>query len=436
MPKKRIPPSQKMNNDIHRLRYELGEADINPKDITRQMLGIFVRQAVQQMLEHEVDEFIGQPYYGQGEKRNGYRNGYEPSKIKTAEGAIAVQRPQVRDSDTPFASQVWPHLKGYSERLEQMVVEMYVRGCSTRDIEELLKDHDGQLLLSKSTVSQMSKRLWSEYQTFIQKDLSGIDIVYLFMDAVFESLRMTKSPNEGVLVVWGIDSTGRKMLLHLQLGNRESYHNWQDTLRNLRKRGLKDPVLAVSDGAPGLIRALREVFSKTLRQRCLFHKKGNVLDKVPLEINSEMKVALNAVYYAVDLKAAYRAAEEFRQRYGKVYPSAVACFDDDLDACLNHLHCPLSHRRAISTTNLCERSFEEEKRRSKVIPRFFNEQSGIQLMFGTLIRAAGRWNRIKFTFQDQMKIVELREQLGHDAIKERKIQTKKCLMPSKFLQEK
>jgi transposase-like protein len=425
-----------MNNDIHRLRYELGEANTKPKDITRQMLGVIVRQAVQQMLEHEVDEFIGQPYYGQGEKRNGYRNGYEHSKIKTAEGAVEVERPQVRDADTPFNSQVWPHLKGHSERLEHMVVEMYVRGCSTRDIEELLKDHDGRLLLSKSTVSRLSKRLWDEYQAFIKTDLSDVDIVYIFMDAVFESLRMTKSPNEGILVVWGIDSTGRKMLLHLQLGNHESYHNWQDTLRNLRKRGLKDPVLAVSDGAPGLIRALREVFSKTLRQRCLFHKKGNVLDKVPLEIQSEMKAALNAVYYAVDLKAAHHAADEFRQRYGKVYLSAVACFDDDLDACLNHLRCPLSHRRAISTTNLCERSFEEEKRRSKVIPRFFNEQSGIQLAFGTLIRAASRWNRIKFTFQDQMKIMELREQLGHDAIKERKIQAKKRPMPSKFLQEK
>lgn len=436
MPTKRIPPSKQMNNEIQRLRYELGEDNVNPKNITRQLLEILVRKALHEMLEGEVDEFIEQPYYAQGEKRNGYRNGYEHGRIKTAEGALEVQRPQVRDAAEPFRSQVWPNLKGYSERLEHMVVEMYVRGCSTRDIEELLKDNQGQLLLSKSSVSRISKRLWDEYQAFIKTDLSGVDIVYLFMDAVFESLRLTKSPNEGILVIWGIDSTGHKMLLHLQLGNRESYHNWQDALRNLRKRGLKDPVLAVSDGAPGLIRALREAFPKTLRQRCLFHKKGNVLDKVPLEIHSEMKAALNAVYYAVDLKTARRAAEEFRQRYGKVYPSAVACFEDDLDACLNHLRCPAKHRRAISTTNLCERSFEEEKRRSKVIPRFFNEQSGIQLAFATLIRASARWHRIKFTFQDQVKIMELREQLGHDAIKERKVKSKKCLMPSKFLQEK
>ena len=436
MPQKRIPPSKQMNNEINQLRYELGEENANPKDITRQMLSILVRKAVQEMLESEVDEFIGQPYYAQGEKRNGYRNGYEHGRIKTAEGAIEVCRPQVRDAGEGFQSQVWPNLKGYSERLEHMVVEMYVRGCSTRDIEDLLKDNQGQLLLSKSSVSRISKRLWDEYQTFIKTDLSGVDIVYIFMDAVFESLRMIKSPNEGILVVWGIDATGRKMLLHMQLGNRESYHNWQDALRNLRKRGLKDPVLAVSDGAPGLIRALREAFPKTLRQRCLFHKKGNVLDKAPLEIHSEMKAALNAVYYAVDLKAAKRAAEEFRQRYGKIYPSAAACFEDDLNACLNHLRCPLKHRRAISTTNLCERSFGEEKRRSKVIPRFFTEQSGIQLAFGTLIRAAARWNKIKFTFQDQMKILELREQLGHEAIKERKFKSQKHLVPSKFLQEK
>lgn len=436
MPKKRIPPSKQMNNEINHLRYELGEDTTNPKDITRQILGILIKKALQEMLESEVDEFIGQPYYSQGEKRNGYRNGYEPGRIKTAEGAVEIQRPQVRNAEETFQSQVWPNLKGYSERLEHMVVEMYVRGCSTRDIEDLLKDNQGQLLLSKSSVSRISKRLWDEYQAFIKTDLSGVDIVYIFMDAVYESLRMLKSPNEGILVVWGIDAAGRKMLLHMQLGNRESYHNWQDALRNLHKRGLEDPVLAIHDGAPGLIRALREALPKTLRQRCLFHKKGNILDKVPLEIHSEMKAALNAVYYAVDLKTAHRAAQEFRQRYGKVYPSAVACFEDDLDACLNHLRCPLKHRRAISTTNLCERSFGEEKRRSKVIPRFFNEQSGIQLAFATLIRASARWNRLKFTFQDQAKIMELREQLGHDAIKERKLLPKKNLMPSKFLQEK
>lgn len=186
---------------------------------------------------------------------------------------------------------------------------MYARGCSIRDIparqrlaggEELLKDKNGHILLSKSAISQLNQRLWEEYETFCQTDLSQHDVIYLFSDAVYESLRLHKSRKEGILVVWGILSNGSKVLLNMRLGNKESYEDWLEVFRDLKKRGLGDPILGTTDGAPGLIQAFEEIFSKTLRQRCLVHKKRNILNKVPSEVASEVKFHLNSVYFAVD----------------------------------------------------------------------------------------------------------------------------------------
>jgi len=338
---------------------------------------------------------------------------------------LTIERPQVRGGEAPFTSNTWKQFKNKTEQLEKMAVEMYVHGCSTRDIEELLRDEHGRILLSKSGVSQLNETLWKEYEAFCRRSLKGLDVVYIFIDAVYEPLRLIKSRQEAVLVICGILSSGQRILLSIRHGNKESYENCLEVFRDLKERGMCDPVLGVSDGAPGLIRAFEEVFFKTLRQRCLFHKKGNILSKVPQESHSQMKVALNNVYYAPDLESAYRNAQGFRKMFQKDFPSAVKCFDDDLDACLQHLRCPAAHRRKITTTNLLERVFGEENRRSKVIPRYFTEKSGIKLIFATLLRSSKRWYRINITFNEQAQILALRHELKHEAIKEQAVKSSK-----------
>ena len=426
MPNKRIPPSRKIDNEIKELRYNLGE-DIAPKDVLGKLVKLAMKRIVQEILENEVDDFTGRKYYKHSDKEaRAYRNGYEHSTLKTAEGHLDIHRPQVRGSETPFESKTWSHIKKHTEQLEHNAVEMYVRGCSTRDIEDMLKDDQGRILLSKSGVSRLNETLWNEYQAFCRQDLSGYNVLYLFIDAVYEPVRLYKSRAEAIMVVWGILSDGRKVLLSIRHGNKESFDNCLEILRDLKKRGMNDPVLGVTDGAPGMTKAFNEVLHKTLRQRCLFHKKGNILSKVPSEIISEMKVDLNGVYYATDIKTALRNAEEFRRKYRLMYRSAVECFEDDLEACIQHLRCPAKHRRYITTTNLVERSFGEENRRSKVIPRFFTEDSCLKLVYATLIRVAQRWNAIKITFNEQVKILALRDELKHDAVKERTVtKTKK-----------
>ena len=421
MPNKRIPKTVQIDNEINKLKYNLGE-DEKPKDVLGKLIIFGMRRIIQEILEREVEEHIGQEYYKHAEHRNGHRNGYEPSDLKTAEGRLTIERPQIRDSETPFESNTWKNLKKRTEQLEKMAVEMYVRGCSTRDVEDLLRDEQGHILLSKSGVSELNEILWKEYEAFCHRDLKGLDVIYIFVDAVYEPLRLTKSRQEAILVILGILSTGEKVLLSIRHGNKESYENCLEIFRDLKKRNMCDPVLGVSDGAPGLIKAFEEVFHKTLRQRCLFHKKGNILSKAPSEIHSQMKIDLNAVYYASNLESAHRNAKTFCETYWKNCPSAVECFKDDLEACLQHLKCPPKHRRRITTTNPLERIFGEENRRSKVIPRYFTEKSGLKLIYATLIRQ--RWQKINITFNEQAQIIALRDKLNHKAVKEQTVKSK------------
>lgn len=420
MPKKRLPPSKRIDNQINELFYNLKE-NVSIQDMFSELIQLSIKRMIQKFLEGEISDFLKREYNQHTDEKKGSRNGYEPSNLRTAEGRINILRPQIRNTPQKFESKVWSHFKKNSEQLEHNVKEMYVAGCSTRDIEELLKDENGELLLSRSTISRLNESLWKEYQEFSKQDLSSFDVVYIFIDAVYESMRLNKSRAEAILVTWGIVSDGQKVLLSIRHGNKESYENCKEIFRDLRKRGMADPVLGTMDGAPGLNKAYEEIFYRSLRQRCLFHKKGNILSKVPSEIISAMKIDLNAVYYAPDQQTARRNAKEFSAKYRRDYNSAVECFEDDFEACIAHLRCPAKHRRHITTTNLVERSFGEENRRSKVIPRFFNETSAIKLAFAVLIRAAQRWNKIKISFNEKTQLLMLREELKHPAVKERSI---------------
>ena len=235
---------------------------------------------------------------------------------------------------------------------------------------------------------------------------------YLFLDAVYESLRKQGGGKEGLLCAWAICADGRKVMLHLALGNKESYENWLEFLRNMVKRGLRTPVLGTTDGAPGLIRAFEEVFPKSLRQRCLSHKTRNVLDKIPDSARAEVKGMVQAAYYAPNQEVARMMAAKVLETYQDPYPSAMKSFQDDFEACIAHLCCPAVHHKRIRTTNLLERSFLEGRRRTKVIPRFFTEKSCLKLVFATLWRASQRWHGVRMSEIERQQLRRLRGKLG------------------------
>jgi len=239
-----------------------------------------------------------------------------------------------------------------------------------------------------------------------QHDLSSFEVEYVFLDAIYESLRVQAGLKEALLAAWAICRNGRKVLLHMQLGNKESLPAWRHFLRDMVKRGLPTPTLVTTDGAPALLAAVEEIWPKSLRQRCLAHKKRNVLDKVPDSARQEVKRAVSAVYDAPNREVADLLGSDFVERYSHLHPSAVTCFQDDLDACLAFLSCPAVHHSRIRTTNLLERAFVEERRRTKTIPRFFNERSCLKLVFATLWQASQRWHNLRHPLAGQPAVAQ------------------------------
>lgn len=408
----RIPPSAKVRQRINDV---LQQGLDTSEDLSQVVFRLGVERLVQEMLEQEVTDYLGrEPYQRRKpeQEARGYRNGYEVGRMRTSEGEVSVQVPQVRAAPQTYRSRLMEALRGHSAVLERLAVEMYARGLSTRDIEEALEQATGERLLSRSAVSELSDSLWEDYQAFAQRDLAGFAIEYLFLDAVFESLRQQGGGKEGLLCAWAICADGRKVLLHLALGNKESYENWLDFLRDMHNRGLRTPVLITSDGAPGLIRAVREVYARSLRQRCLAHKVRNVIDKLPESARAEVKAAVQAAYYAPNQEVATLIAADVLHKYQGQYPSAMKSFQDDWEACIAYLRCPAAHHKRIRTTNLLERSFVEERRRTKVIPRFFTEQSCLKLAFASLWQASQRWQGVRMSEFERQQLALLRQELG------------------------
>ncbi len=374
-----------------------------------------VRYLAQQGLEQEQADRLGRGRYERrsSEQPGGWRNGYEDAALKTAEGEVAVRVPQVRGGQQPYRSRLMEFLDGHSEVLDRLVTEMYARGLSTRDVEDAFRDATGTLLISRSAVSEITDQLWEDYQAFCARDLSGIEVAYLFADAIFESLRRYGA-KEGVLAAWCITTEGRKVLLHLAVGNKESEACWTEFFRHMIARGLRPPTSITSDGAPGLINAITAAFRKSIRIRCWFHRMANIRAKLPAEGAEEFMAHVRAVRDAPTHAAGQDLAASVIGRYADRYPAAVACLADDLDASLGHLKLPPRHRISARTTNLIERSFEEERRRTKVIPRLLDEKSAMKLVFATLIRASDRWSRISVSELERQQLIMLRRELGLD----------------------
>lgn len=404
----RVPASEQTRKRI---------ADVLSGDFDKSaLLRNAVRLIIEEALEAEVGDVLGRGYYERGEP-TGYRNGNRLGRLKTAEGIVEYAVPQVTSTAEPWASEVKQALSGRTEELERLVVEMYARGLSMRDIEAAFTGADGRCVLTKSAASQVTERLWEDYVAFTGRDLAGPPILYLFLDGVAERLHLGQ-PREPVLAAWGIAASGAKVLLGLYAASKEDTASARECLRDLKARGMNNPVLVATDGAPGLIRAVEEVFPQSLRQRCLAHKLRNLGAKVPEERWREVKAYSLAAYQALSPLAARAAAEEFRRRYAREFPSAVACFEDDFEACIAHLRLPIAHRKAIRTTNLLERLFGEERRRTKIIPHAFGERAVLKLMFAALARASQTWRRLVISEFELKQIEELKIEL-HSEFRQR-----------------
>ena len=421
---RKIQPSERISNEIEDLlKNGLSTYEKNDEsdDLIKLLFQKALRRFIQQTLEQEVKDYTGREHY---QRRSGeqeeliYRNGYENKNLRTAEGKLAIEVPQLRNTATPYRSEFLDRLGSISPELEKLIREMYIRGLSTRDIEDTLRGEDGKLLISRTGVSELTQSLNQEYEMFRARDLSSYDVIYFFADGVYESLRMDSSIKEAILCAWAILSNGQKVMLHLALGNKESYECWKEFLRDMIRRGLRYPLLTTTDGAPGLIKAIEECFPESKRQKCLAHKMRNISNKLPEEGRAELMPRLRDIFNQTDKEIAMLISTKVIETYADKYPSAIKCFQDDLEHCLTFMQYPSVHQKYIRTTNLLERAFEEQRRRTKVIPRFFSESSCITLVYGTLIRVSEKWKKIKMTPYDLVVLRKMRTLYGWKEDKE------------------
>jgi putative transposase len=264
----RVAPSERFRRELDEALEGVGER-VDPIEMVGR-LG--ARLILQQALEDEVSEVLGRARYERVDEPVSYRNGYEPRTVKTTSGSIEVERPRVRNAQAlGFESRVLGKGVARTHALESLVICSFLRGLSTRDVEAALEETFEEPIVSKSTVSRICEDTRERYRRWCQRRLDEHDLIYCFLDAVYLKLRPEDEPAEGVLVAWGVTLEGRKVLLGLALGSRESYESWLAFGRDLIDRGMRAPLMVIADGAPGLWKAAHELWPQAIEQRCTVH---------------------------------------------------------------------------------------------------------------------------------------------------------------------
>jgi transposase-like protein len=378
-----------------------------------------VRLVFQTALEAEVTEFLGRDRYARGQRdRDGHRNGYSPVSIKTTAGEVTLQRPKTRGTEVAFASRLLGTGVTRTNALESLVIAGFVRGLSVRDVEASLADALGpESTVSKSTVSRICEAIRDEFDTWKTRDLSGVELDYFFADGSFFKMH-PGAPAEPVLVAWGITATGKPVFLGLEPGSSESHDAWAGFFRGLKARGLRDPLLVISDGGQGLIGAAEIVFEPSLRQRCLIHRARNLLAKVPIHAQAQIKKEFWRIFDDIDADpgpaaqaVARNRAKAFAAKWRKLYPAAVDCLEDDFEHLIVYLRFPAEHHARIRHSNFIERTFGETRRRVKVIGRLPGERSCLSLVWAVLDRASRGWRGVQQTIPSIRRLAELRREL-------------------------
>lgn len=409
-----------------RLRVEIDEVFAGNGDLAgavEQVARLGAQLLLQAALEAEVGEFLGRERYarqaGSDQVREGMRNGYCPTTIKTTAGPVTLERPKLRGTTERFASQLFGTGVLRTNALEALVIASFVRGLSVRDAEATLTEALGEdAAVSKSAVSRICGQLKEQYETWSRRRLDDVTLDYLFLDAS----HFKYHPNAGaepVLAAWGIDTDGKPVFVGLDTAAAESGDAWTGFLTDLGQRGLKCPLLVVSDGAPGLIAAAEQTMSAALRQRCLIHRGRNILAKVPKNALAQVKADYWAIFDVPDTIEPGLDAVAFAQkridavalRWRDSYPAAVRCLLADRESLTVYLRFPREHWTRVRHSNFIERTFGETRRRVKVIGRLPGEHSVTSLVWAVLDRASTGWRGFTMTAAGLRLLHDLRRTL-------------------------
>jgi transposase-like protein len=350
---------------------------------------------LQETLEEERESFLGRGEYERapaGEFR-GYRNGHgEPRQVHLGGGSVTVELPRVAETSEPFHSGVLPPYQRTSPKLLETLPQLYLYGISTGDFQAALECLLGVgAALSPSSIARLKERWYLEYEQWCNEPLAS-HYAYIWADGVYLKVGYNKE-KLAVLVALGVDGEGRKRILAILPGQRESYEQWLEVLRDLRRRGVSWVGLAVADGIPGFWRALGEAFPDTRRQRCWVHMMRNVLDKLPRAKQDQAHQDLLRIYEAETKAQAAKWLAYFADNYHG-YPSAVRCLIENQGDLVTYFDFPKEHWRHLKTTNPIESPFAPVKSRIRRAKRLLRHWSALGLVYRLLLDQQTRWFRL------------------------------------------
>lgn len=337
------------------------------------------------------------------------RHGHGPERaIQTGIGPVEVARVKIRDRGSAsagdrirFTSAILPLWARRTRSLDALLPVLYLRGISTGDFQEALAALLGKDApnLSPAVISRLTAEWKAEYDGWHKRDLSARRYVYVWADGVFLQARM-EDHGECMLVLIGATPEGRKELIGFQVGVRESAQSWRELLVDVKSRGLKiAPQIAVGDGALGFWKALDEVFPGTQHQRCWVHKTANVLNKVALSVQANMKKDLREIYLASSRASAEVAIDVFAEKYGAKHDKAVECLTKDREALLAFFDFPAEHWDHLRTTNPIESVFATVRHRTVRTKGSLSSTTAKLMVFKLVITASKTWRRLKGTNQ-------------------------------------
>lgn len=402
-----LSPKEKPQRKGHTMKHdnviELGK----PETITKDLLTEILQKGSQRLLAAAVEAEIEAHIEGykklkdnQGRQRI-TRNGYNPEReIQTGIGQIKVKVPRSRDKQPDgepirFTSSILPPYLRRTRNIEELLPWLYLKGISTGDFREALeallgKDAPG---LSANTISRLKVKWKADMDKWQKRSLAGKHYVYFWTDGLYCNVRMAE--RQCLLVIIGVTKSGRKELVVIEDGFRESELSWMSVLRDLKKRGLHvGPKLAIGDGALGFWKAMAQIYPDTQWQRCWVHKTANVLNKLPKSLQPKAKQHLHDIWMAPGIEEAEKNFDMFIEIYGAKYPKAAECLEKDRDKLLNFYSYPAEHWKHIRTSNPIESTFATVRLRTAKVRNCFSSQTVVTMAFQLCRCAEKRWQKI------------------------------------------
>jgi len=342
-------------------------------------------------MEVDIVEQLQAGKYWRTELRRGYRNGYRCRSLLTEFGLVECLKIP-RDRDGYYQPAVLARYQRRQREVNHLVRESFLAGVSTRRVREVLAPILGETL-SPQTVSRIASSLDNEVRRYHSR-LIGDGYCYLFLDGITLKVKtVTGAKKRLVLCAYGITPEGKRELLSFCQATAESEAQWEAFLQNLYRRGLEGNNLSliVTDGCPGLHRALDMVYPYAKRQRCWAHKLRNVASKLPRRIQESCLKGAKSIYQAQTRQEAKKRFFEWAGSWRTIAPRAVSCLEDDIDELLNFLACPEQHWKKVRTTNVIERAFREVRRRTRPMSSFNNSASVDRIIYGVISHLNKNW---------------------------------------------